>query len=109
MAGFKFYLIWIDDARTESDTFLFTIYDGDGEQVISGSGNTGQTMMVARLNNTDINHVENNRGWLIEVYCLEAREGYVGPAGIITIPDDGNDFKARFEWTHFIEHNPEWE
>ena len=109
VAGFTFYLIWIDDARTEMDTFLFRILDGEGNQVIAGSGNTGQTMMPARLNNTDINHVKNNEGWVVEVQCLEARDGYIGPAGVIKIPDDGNDVKVRFEWTHFVEHNPEWE
>jgi hypothetical protein len=62
-----------------------------------------------RLNNPELNHVVNNVGWSIEVTCNNAGEGYIGPLGVVTIPDDGNDFTVRFDWKHFIEHNPEWE
>jgi hypothetical protein len=46
---------------------------------------------------------------MVEVTCQEARDGYIGPAGVVTIPDDGNDFVVRIEWKHFIEHNPDWQ
>lgn len=109
VAGFTFFLIWVDDARTAQDTFQFNILNGDGDQVIAGGGNAGQTMMPARLNNTAVKHVENWQGWTVSVTCLYAEDGVVGPGGIIRIPDDGNDFTARFEWSYFIEHNPDWE
>ena len=66
-------------------------------------------MMPARLNNTAHHHVENYQGWTVEVTCQTARDGHLGPGGYITIPDDGNDFKVRFEWSYYIEHNPDWE
>ncbi len=109
VAEFTFFLIWVDDARTGLDTFQFRILNGDGDQVVAGGGNSGQTMMTARLNNTAQRHVENWQGWTVEVTCLYAEDGVVGPGGLIRIPDDGNDFTARFEWSYFIEHNPDWE
>lgn len=109
VAEFTFFLIWVDDARTGPDTFNFRVINADGVQTITGGGAAGQAMMRARLNNTAIKHNENYRGWTIEVTCQEAKDGYLGPGGWITIPDDGNDFKARFEWSYFIELNPDWE
>lgn len=109
VSWFTVYLIWQDDARTDPDTFSFRVLDDEGNQVIAGGGNSGQAQAPVRLNNTELNHIVNNVGWSIEVTCNSAGKGYIGPAGIITIPDDGNDFTVRFDWKHFIEHNPEWE
>jgi hypothetical protein len=109
VAEFTIFLIWIDDARTGPDTFQFRVMNGEGGQEAAGSSHAGQTMMTARLNNTNKNHVENYRGWTVEVTCLRAEEGVIGPGGYIKIPDDGNDFTVRFEWSYFIEHNPDWE
>jgi hypothetical protein len=109
VAEFTAYVIWIDDARTDPDTFSFLVTDGEGGQKAAGSSSSGQTMYPARLNNTAIKHVENYQGWTIQVTCQEAKDGYLGPGGWITIPDEGNDFKVRFEWSYFIEHNPDWE
>lgn len=109
VAGFTFFLIWVDDPRTDPDTFMYKVINSEGEQVIAGGGHAGQAMMPARLNNTAIKHVENYKGWTVEVTCQSAKDGYLFPGGYITIPDDGNDFKVRFEWSYFIEHNPDWE
>jgi len=109
VAGFTFFLIWIDDARTQPDTFQFTILDSEGVQKIAGSAAGGTIQSPIRLNNTAIKHVENYQGWTVEITCTEAKDGYLGPGGWITIPDDGNDFTARFEYSYFIEHNPDWE
>ena len=109
VSKFTVYLIWQDDARTDADTFSFIVMDLEGEQKAAGSSSYGQAQSPARLNNSETNHVVNNVGWSVEVTCLEAKDGRVGPAGIITIPDDGNDFKVRIEWYHYIEHNPEWQ
>ena len=102
------YLIWIDDSRTEADTFNFRVFNDTGEQVIAGSSNAGQTNSPARLNNNEVRHIVNNEGWTFEVLCYDARDGYLGPGGFITIPDDGNEFTLRIEWKHFVEHNPDW-
>ncbi len=109
VAEFTIFLIWLDDARTGPDTFQFQVTDSEGMQKAAGSSYSGQTYMTARLNNTAHKHVENYQGWNIEVKCLTAEEGVIGPGGIIKIPDDGNDFTVRFEWSYFIEHNPDWE
>ncbi len=109
VAKFTIFLIWIDDARTGPDTFQFRVLNSDGDQEAAGSSNAGQTMSPAQLNNTNQNHVENYKGWSVEVTCLRAEEGVIGPGGYIKIPDDGNDFTVRFEWSYFIELNPDWE
>jgi len=109
VSKFIVYLIWQDDARTDPDTFMFVVLDPEGKQVTAGSSAHGQAQAPARLNNTENNHAVNNVGWSIEVTCTEARDGYIGPAGLIRIPDAGNDFTVRIEWDHFIEHNPDWE
>jgi hypothetical protein len=109
VSDFTVFLIWQDDARTDTDTFTFMVYDPDGEQAAAGMGSTGTAMAQGRTNNTELNHVDNGMGWSIEVTCIDARDGYIGPAGIITIPDDGNDFTVRIDWDHYIEHNPDWE
>ena len=109
VAEFTIFVIWIDDARTDPDTFMFKVTNSEGVQVAAGGSSAGYTTMPAPLNNTATNHVENYQGWLVEVKCQEAKDGYLGPGGWITIPDDGNDFKARFEWSYFIELNPDWE
>jgi len=109
VSKFTMFLIWEDDARTEADTFLFLVMNKEGKQIISGGSSQGYTYMTARLNNTAIKHVENWQGWSVQVTCQEAKDGYIGPAGIIKIPDDGNTFTVRFEWAYFKEHNPEWE
>lgn len=109
VSKFTVYLIWQDDARTDPDTFSFIVVDIEGEQKAAGSSSYGQAQSPGRLNNSETNHVVNNLGWSIEVTCMDAKDGPVGPAGIITIPDDGNEFTVRFEWYHYIEHNPEWQ
>ncbi len=103
------YLIWLDDSRTESDTFQIRVLNSTGDQVIAGSGNSGQIQSPARLNNNEVRHVVNNENWTVEVLCLEARDGYLGPGGVLKIPDDGNEFRLRIEWKHYIEHNPDWQ
>jgi hypothetical protein len=102
------YLIWIDDSRTGPDTFLFRVLNGTGDQIISSGGASGSLNMPATLNNNEVTHVENNRGWTIEITCQEAQDGYLGPGGYVTIPDDGNEYTLRIEWEHFVEHNPDW-
>jgi hypothetical protein len=109
VAEFTAYVIWVDDARTAQDTFSFVVINGEGQNEAASSGYNGQINYPARLNNTAINHVENYQGWTVNVTCQEAADGYLGPGGWITIPDDGNDFKVRFEWSYFIELNPEWQ
>jgi len=109
VAEFTIFVIWIDDVRTGPDTFMYQVLDSEGELQAAGGSGSGQTMMTRPLNNTETNHVENYQGWIVEVKCEEAQDGYLGPGGWITIPDDGNDFKVRFEWSYFIEHNPDWE
>ncbi len=109
VAEFTIFVIWVDDVRTGPDTFMYQVLDGEGEQQAAGGSGSGQTMMTSPLSNTETNHVENYQGWIVEVQCIEAQDGYLGPGGWITIPDDGNDFKVRFEWSYFIEHNPDWE
>lgn len=109
VAGFTIFVVWIDDARTERDTFQYTVLDSDGEQAIAGFGDSGTMTMPYTTNNTNINHVENNQGWTVMVTCMRAQDGYIGPGGILRIPDDGNDFTVRFEWSYWIELDPEWE
>jgi hypothetical protein len=109
VAEFTIYLIWIDDARTSPDTFQYRVWDIEGEIKASGSSSNGQTMMPRRLNNTAQRHIENYQGWSVDVTCLEAGEGMPFPGGIIKIPDNGNDFTVRFEWSYFIELDPDWE
>jgi hypothetical protein len=109
VAGFTVFLIWLDDARTGPDTFTFTIFDINGDQKLSGSASSGTIQSPIILNNTAIKHVENYQGWSVAVTCTDAKDGYLGPGGWITIPDDGNDFTVRFEWSYYIEHNPDWE
>ncbi|NOQ54191.1 MAG: hypothetical protein GQ558_06265 [Thermoplasmata archaeon] len=109
VSKFTVYLIWQDDARTDPDTFMFSVLDPEGKQKAAGSSSYGQAQAPARLNNSETNHVVNNVGWSVEVTCMDAKDGRVGPAGIITIPDDGNEFTVRFDWDHYIEHNPEWQ
>ncbi len=103
------YLIWIDDARTEADTFLYRVLNGTGFQKLAAGSNNGEVFTSTPLENNQVRHVENNEGWSVEVTCQEARDGYIGPAGVITIPDDGNEVTIRIEWKHYIEHNPEWQ
>jgi hypothetical protein len=102
------YLIWVDDGRTEQDTFYYRVLNGTGDQRLAAGSNNGQVYTSTPLENNAVRHIENNEGWNIEVTCSEARDGFIGPAGIITIPDDGNDVTIRIEWEHFIEHNPDW-
>jgi hypothetical protein len=102
------YMIWIDDARTEQDTFVFRVTNTTGEQKMAASGNAGQVFMTTPLENNAHRHIENNKNWSIEVTCQEARDGYIFPGGFITIPDDGNVVTIRIEYEHFIEHNPDW-
>lgn len=109
VSDITFYLIWEDDMRTEPDTFLYTLINGEDEQVIAGGGSSGTAFMTATPQNNQFNLVENNKGWRVEVTCQEAKDGYIGPAGVITIPDDGNSFNIRIEWTYWKEHNPDWE
>ena len=109
VAEFTVFLIWIDDARTSPDTFQYRVIDGAGMQKAAGGSSSGQTMMTVTLNNTANKHVENYQGWTVEVECLTAGEGFIGPGGFIKIPDEGNTFTVRFEWSYFIEHDPDWE
>ena len=88
---------------------MYRVLNSEGVSEAAGGSSSGTTMMDAILNNTATRHVENYQGWIVEVTCQEAQDGYLGPGGWITIPDDGNDFKVRFEWSYFIEHNPDWE
>ena len=109
VAEFTIFVIWVDDVRTGPDTFMYRVLNSEGVSEAAGGSSSGTTMMDAILNNTATRHVENYQGWIVEVTCQEAQDGYLGPGGWITIPDDGNDFKVRFEWSYFIEHNPDWE
>ncbi len=109
VSKYTVFLIWHDDARTSPDTFTFMVYDQDGEQSAAGMGTTGTAQAQGRTNNTDLNHFVNNAGWAVEVTCTDAADGYVGPGGFITIPDDGNEFTVRIDWDHYIEYDPDWE
>ena len=57
------YLIWLDDTRTEPDTFNFMVYNGTGDQIIAGSSSAGSVNTPARLANSEIRHIVNNEGW----------------------------------------------
>jgi hypothetical protein len=109
VSKFTVYLIWQDDARTDPDTFLFSVRDAEGKQQAAGGNSQGTAQAPARLANSENNHVVNNVGWNIEVTCTEAKDGIIGPGGLLRIPDDGNEFTVRIDWEHFIEHNPDWE
>ncbi len=109
VGGFTIFVVWIDDARTERDSFQYTVLKPDGDQAIAGYGDSGTMTLPFQTNNTNINHVENYQGWTVMVTCMSAKDGYIGPGGVLRIPDDGNDFNVRFEWTYWIEHDPDWE
>jgi hypothetical protein len=109
VSEFTIFLIWFDDKATDPDTFTYRVLDPEGTQVIAGGNDAGQVQGRAPLGNNEVNHEENYQGWTVEVTCVTAADGYRGPGGIFSIPDDGNDFTARFEWKYFIEHNPDWD
>jgi hypothetical protein len=109
VSKFTVYLIWQDDARTDPDTFMFSVRDAEGDQKTAGGNSQGTAQALARLNNSENSHHVNNVDWSIEITCTDAKDGNIGPGGILRIPDDGNEFTVRFEWEHFIEFNPDWE